>query len=239
MRTVCRFGFARSRQGGAHFPNVRGLLKYIQYRDNRTDHIPNAGGPDRWVDGGLGQSYPHILKRLDRLSRGNPRAYCHFVVVSPDPRAIAAAAEVQGDPQARFVRAVQDTVQEWDDWRQKHDAHAQAGPIEYSFVVHRPERNYGEQMHAHLVIAAATEHASSGDLTPLGNFQAEIQAFKEINGRQLDIAYELDRERDEPEPDVQDVQEALEVQNVQDLERDIPFFEEEQIAEAESGEANA
>ncbi len=54
MKSICNFGYARTKKGGAHFPDVRGLLKYVQYRDDRDDHIPGGGGPDRWVDGGLG-----------------------------------------------------------------------------------------------------------------------------------------------------------------------------------------
>ena len=148
------------KRGSSHFPNVRDLLKYIQYRDDRDDHIPGGGGPDRWVDGGLGDSYPLILARLDALSPANPHAYCHSVVISPDPEAMA---QVEGDPQARFVEAVKATIDEWEEWRQAHDDRPQAGPIEYSFVVHRPERNYGEQMHAHLILAAATENPVTGD----------------------------------------------------------------------------
>ena len=88
MRSICNFGYARSKRGGTHFPDVRGLLKYVQYRDDRDDHIPNGGGPDRWVDGGLGDSYPKILARLDQLSPANRFAYCHSIVISPDPQAI-------------------------------------------------------------------------------------------------------------------------------------------------------
>jgi len=146
---------------------VRGLLKYIQYRDTRDDHIPVAGGPDRWVDGGLGSCYQHILARLDDLSVGNRHAYC----------------------------------QEWEAWRQEHDPKPQVGPIEYSFVVHRPAREYGEQMHAHVILGAATEQAMTGERTPLYNNPAEIAAFKEIAGRQLDRVYEIEREPErEPPP---------------------------------------
>jgi hypothetical protein len=115
VKSICNFGYARTRKGGAHFPDVKGLLRYVQYRDNRDDHIPGGGGPDRWVDGGLGDSYPFILARLDKLSAGNP--------------------------QARFVEAIKASMAEWETWRDERDKPL-AGPLEYSFVVHRPERNY-------------------------------------------------------------------------------------------------
>jgi hypothetical protein len=196
VKSICNFGYARTKKGGAHFPDVKGLLRYVQYRDDRDDHIPSGGGPDRWVDGGLGDSYPFILARLDRLSAGNPHAYCFAVVVSPDPEAIA---DVEGDPQARFVEAVKASMVEWQTWRDEHDKPL-AGPIEYSFVVHRPERNYGEQMHAHLILAPATENAMNGDLSPLYNNRVHVDAFKEIVYRQLDRAYGLDLAPERPEP---------------------------------------
>jgi hypothetical protein len=196
MKSICNFGYAQTKSGGAHFPDVKGLLRYIQYRDDRDDHIPGGGGPDRWVDGGLGDSYPKILARLDQLSPANRFAYCHSIVISPDPQAIA---EVEGDPHARFVEAVKATIQEWEDWRQDHDRRPQLGPIEYAFVVHRPERNYGEQMHAHVILAAATEDPVTGDATPLYNNKQEMEAFKEITYRQLDRVFGLNRDRAEPE----------------------------------------
>jgi hypothetical protein len=213
MKSICNFAYANRKQGGRRFPNVRRLLKYIQFRDDRDDHIPNAGGPDRWVDGGLGDRYQAILTRLDELNPGNRHAYCHSIVISPDPEALA---EVEGDPQARFVRVVQDTLAEWDDWRQEYDEKPQIGPIEYSFVVHRPERNYGEQMHAHVIVAAATQDAMTGEYTALYNNAREIDAFKEIAYRQLDRAFGLDREqeRDRPEPEPE----------IEVPEREIEFF---------------
>jgi hypothetical protein len=175
---------------------VKGLLRYLQYRDDRDDHIPGAGGPERWLDGGLGNSYPKILDRLDELSGGNPHAYCFTVVISPEPDAIA---QIEGDPHARFVEAINTAMTEWEQWREEHDKPL-AGPIEYSFVVHRPERHYGEQMHAHLILPAATENAMSGDLTPLYNNRVHVDAFKEIVYRQLDRVYGLEREQAEREP---------------------------------------
>lgn len=196
MKSICNFRYARHKRGGPHFPNVRGLLKYVQYRDDRDDHIPGGGGSDRWVHGGLGSRYGEILARLDDLSPANRHAYCHSIVISPDPEAMA---QVEGDPQARFVEAVRAAVQEWDEWRQEHDEKPQAGPIEYSFVVHRPERHYGEQMHAHLILAPATEDPLTGERTPLYNNPPHMEAFKEIAYRQLDQAFGLDRERDAAE----------------------------------------
>jgi hypothetical protein len=221
MKSICNFGYAQTKKGGSHFPDVRGLLKYVQYRDNRDDHIPRAGGPDRWVDGGLGDSYTKILSRLDELSAGNPHAYCFAVVISPDPEAIA---RVEGDPHARFVEAIKASISEWEEWREEHDKPL-AGPIDYSFVVHRPERNYGEQMHAHLILPAATENAMNGDLTPLYNNRPHVDAFKEIVYRQLDRVYDSDREQERPEIKLEGELEP----ELGFADREIPFHEASQV----------
>lgn len=194
MKCICNFKYARYKRGGPVIRDVRGWLKYVQFRDDRNDRVPDAHSPDRWVDGGLGVCYQHILVRLDELSRGNRHAYCHHIVVSPDPQAMA---RIAGDPKHRFVEAVRDILQEWDEWRWEHDSRPQAGPIEYSFVVHRPVRAYGEQMHAHVVLGAATEHHMTRDLTPLYNDREHLAAFKEIAYRQLDLAFGLDGKQGE------------------------------------------
>ena len=92
------------------------------------------------------------------------------------------------------MEAVKATIDEWEEWRQTHDDRPQAGPIAYSFVVHRPERSYGEQMHVHLILAAATENPVSGAATPLYNNRQHMDAFKEIACHQLDRAFGLDRD---------------------------------------------
>jgi hypothetical protein len=198
VKSICNFAYARTRQGSSRFPDVKGLLRYLQYRDNRDHHIPGAGGSDRWVDGGLGSHYRAILSRLDELSPANQYAYCHALVISPDPEAMA---QVQGDPKERFVEAVQASLEAWEAWRLEHDKHPQVGAIEYSFVVHRPQREYGEQIHAHVILGAATEHPMTRERSPLYNGTPEIEGLKEIVYHQLDRAFELDRERERPEPE--------------------------------------
>ena len=215
VKCICNFKYARYKRGGPVIRDVRGWLQYVQFRDDRNDHVPNAGGPGRWVDGGLGICYQHIIVRLDELSRGNRHAYCHHIVVSPDPQAMAAwrerqaIADVEGDPKERFVEAVQEILYEWEEWRWQHDLRSQAGDLEWSFVVHRPQRDYGEQMHAHVVLAAATEHLATRDLTPVYNGREHLAAFKEIAYRQLDRAFGLDRKQGEARADQDPVLDRL------------------------------
>jgi hypothetical protein len=90
VKSLCSFGYARNKRSGAYFPDVRGLAKYLQCRDNRDDHIPMAGGPDRWVDGGLGTCYRHILLPDDliRPARGHATVFAAYSERSQADQAI-------------------------------------------------------------------------------------------------------------------------------------------------------
>lgn len=219
MDTVCNFRYARVARGGAGISDVRGLLQYLQYRNDRDGHI-SASGPDRWIDGGLGTRYQFILQRLNELSPANPHAFCHSIVVSPDPKEMV---KIEGDPHARFADAVLSSLEEWEAWRQTHDEKPQVGGLEYSVVIHRPERDYGEQIHAHVILAAATEDGTTGEFTPLYNNREHIDQFKEIAARQLDRVYGLDKEqeRDWPEPEPEP---EKEIDLDPEMELEIEFF---------------
>ena len=55
-----------------HRRQLRGKVKYFQYRDNRREHIPQRdadGKPrQRWTDRGLGRSYKTITSRCHKLA---------------------------------------------------------------------------------------------------------------------------------------------------------------------------
>ena len=43
MKSICNFGYAQTKKGGAHFPDVRGLLKYVQYQGRSRRSHPRRG----------------------------------------------------------------------------------------------------------------------------------------------------------------------------------------------------
>ena len=53
--------------GDSGYAKGRNLLRYLQYRDDKINHIPRAGGPDRWVDCGLGGNWHEILDNATEL----------------------------------------------------------------------------------------------------------------------------------------------------------------------------
>ena len=58
-------GPKRKGRGTGH-KGLRSTLKYLQYRDNRTDHFLQTDD-ERWRDFGMGTHYREIFGRCDRF----------------------------------------------------------------------------------------------------------------------------------------------------------------------------
>ena len=45
MKSICNFGYAQTKSGGAHFPDVKGLLRYIQYvrQEAQLSYVQHVG----------------------------------------------------------------------------------------------------------------------------------------------------------------------------------------------------
>jgi len=118
------------------------------------------------------------------------------VIISPDPQAIA---QVEGDPQARFVEAVKATIDEWEEWRQTHDDRPQAGPIRVQLCRAPPRAELWRADARPPDPGRRHREPVSGATTPLYNNHQHMDAFKEIACRQLDRAFGLDREPQRPD----------------------------------------
>ncbi|MGQ9600236.1 MAG: hypothetical protein ACUVWZ_12565 [Anaerolineae bacterium] len=53
--------------GAGKYGKARGLLRYLQYREDRINHAPRAGGAERWIDCGLGRGWREILDNASEL----------------------------------------------------------------------------------------------------------------------------------------------------------------------------
>ena len=74
---VVDFAYKGPKRKG-HGTGRKGLhstLKYLQYRDNRTDHLAQTEDDERWRDFGLGKHYREIFE-ITRLS--------DFMAIFPD-----------------------------------------------------------------------------------------------------------------------------------------------------------
>lgn len=128
-----------------------GLVKYMQYRDDRDRHIPQMAGVERWHDRGLGDNHRAITRRLMRLagdSTNHDRVLVRQMVVSPHPALMVA---LPPHKRQRVLAELTDTMME-----RFFDACDLSTP-EYSFVIHDPAAASGEQrLHSHVLFPATT-----------------------------------------------------------------------------------
>lgn len=63
---------------------LRSTLKYLQYRDNRTDHLAQMQNNERWRDMGMGKHYREIFESCDHLQSKHVLAWTWVVSPAPD-----------------------------------------------------------------------------------------------------------------------------------------------------------
>lgn len=80
-------GPKRKGRGTGH-KGLRSTLKYLQYRDNRIDHLAQSEADERWRDLGLGKHYREIFERCDHLQSKHVLAWTWVVSPAPDLMAL-------------------------------------------------------------------------------------------------------------------------------------------------------
>jgi hypothetical protein len=133
--------------GEGGYAKGRNLLRYLQYRDDRINHIPRAGGPDRWVDCGLGSNWREILDNASELQ--TDKVLLRSLIIRPpqdlvaeletvDPERWASRRELLEEVVHRVMDAEMERagVQRPDDTRQPLD-------LPYSYVIHAPDDSNG------------------------------------------------------------------------------------------------
>src|SRR5258708_32520058 len=73
------------RKGG--IGHLRGKLRYFQYRNDKSDHVPHPRGkarPGRWRDMGLGSNYGEILKACQALQSKDTLGWTLGISPAPD-----------------------------------------------------------------------------------------------------------------------------------------------------------
>jgi hypothetical protein len=113
--------------GDGGYTKGRNLLRYLQYRDDKINHIPRAGGPDRWVDCGLGGNWREILDNAMELQ--TDKVLLRALIIRPPQEMVAGLLRPDG------------TKQPLD--------------LPYSYVIHAPDDSNGvESPHAHVIVPA-------------------------------------------------------------------------------------
>ena len=127
-----------------------GKLRYVQYRDDKHDHIPHRRGqrrPKRWVDRGLGGSYREIFNACH--ARKSQHVLAWTWVVSPDPKLMALVPP--RERRALLERLTEEVVEAY------YEARGEELP-RYSYVLHDRDASTGQsQLHTHVILPGTVE----------------------------------------------------------------------------------
>lgn len=194
-------GLKRAGRGTGH-RGLRATLKYLQYRDDRNNHLAQAQGYERWQDRGMGINFREIYQNCDRLQSKHVLAWTW--VISPAPDLLALVPENQ---RRKLLYDLTEQVVE--------DYYTERGldVPEYSYVMHsaktKPKDGEPSQEHLHTHIVLPGTTPSIAERLPVYNNAAKghDRLLREIATRyfaeELDqrIGVEWRRLREDPERD--------------------------------------
>jgi len=199
----------RKGRGTGH-QGLRSTLKYLQYRDNRTDHLPQMQDNERWRDLGMGQHYREIFENCDQLQSKHVLAWTWVVSPAPDLMALV--------PEEKRPQLLCDLTE-----RIVEDYYTERGfeLPEYSYVLHdrlTDTKEEGEEpmqhLHTHVVLPGTV--SSIAERLPVYNNkerghdalfrQVASRHFADMLDNVIGTEWRLQRE-EEPEmkPDVNDL----------------------------------
>jgi hypothetical protein len=140
-------GPKRKGRGTGH-KGLRSTLKYLQFRDNRTEHLAQVQDDERWRDLGMGTHYREIFENCDHLQSKHVLAWTWVVSPAPDLMALV--------PEKKRAQLVCDLTE-----RVVEDYYTERGfdLPEYSYVLHdrlTTPKEDGEEpvqhLHTHVVL---------------------------------------------------------------------------------------
>ncbi len=203
-----------------NYAKAKGLLTYLQYRDDRDTHIPRAGGPDRWVDCGLGSTWREILGSAAELENRKTNTLPRSLVIRPPQEEIALLEQVDPERWAERHERMHELVQrvmdaemdrrgiEWPRGRQPMD-------LPYSYVIHAPDDKNGvESLHAHVITPAMDRDGER----PFNVYPQDVQFTRQVAEQETERIYALERVRHLNRDDLQMEPE------IPELEMEISFF---------------
>jgi len=183
---------------------LRATLRYLQYRDERNNHLAQNHNYERWYDRGLGHHYRDIFKACDHLQSKHVLAWTW--VLSPDPELMQLIPE---DERRDALADLTDSIVE--DYYESRDLDTP----EYSFVIHRamtkPENGLEplEHLHVHVVLPGTTTHGICDRVPVYNNTEkGHDRLFREVGTKHfaetLDDLVGLEwRSLREPEPEAE------------------------------------
>lgn len=163
-------GPKRKGRGTGH-KGLRSTLKYLQFRDNRTDHLAQIQDDERWRDLGMGKHYREIFEQCDNLKSQHVLAWTWVVSPAPDLMALI--------PEEQRRDVVCDLTE-----RIVEDYYLERGFTipEYSYILHdrQTDEEDMQQLHTHIVLPGTTP--SIAERLPVYNNKSEghDKLFREI-----------------------------------------------------------
>ena len=138
------------------------LLKYLTYRESRTEKARHAGGRERWLDRGMGGSVAEIAERCDAYQ--SEHVLMFSLVINPQPDLIRM---VPPEKREQFVKQL--TERTMNDF---FDARGIDTGVEWSAVLHHRQTDGDEapgqhNPHTHIVLPGTYYDADEGRRKPL------------------------------------------------------------------------
>jgi len=179
------------------YTKARGLLKYLEYREDRVNHVPRASGPGRWVDCGLGGSWQEILENAKVLQ--SDKVLLRALVIRPPQEQVAQLEQTdpgrwsqRRDLLEEVVHLVMDAEMERAGIR-RPDGSSQPLDLPYSYVIHAPDDALGvESSHAHVIVPAMDRDRER----PFNVYPKDVQHTREVAEREMERLFELSRVQD-------------------------------------------
>ena len=136
----------------------KGILRYIQYRNDRDGHIPQERGLERWIDHGLGGNFQTIASNCEAFKSEHVQAFT--LVINPNPDLVAFIVE---DHREDFVRELTENTIE------NFFAERTIDTPEWSYALHRRETTEDgrDNPHTHVILPGTYESWSDGGRLPL------------------------------------------------------------------------
>jgi hypothetical protein len=176
---------------------ARGLLKYLQYREDAIHHVPRAGGPDRWVDNGLGGTWQEILRTARQLQ--SQKVLLRSLIVRPPQELVAQLEQVDPERWSQRRDLVEELVQRVMDAEMQRagvqgpNSTVQPLDLPYSFVLHAHDDERGiESPHAHVIVPAMDAHREH----PFNVYPGDPLHTRRVAEEECERLFELDRVRD-------------------------------------------
>jgi hypothetical protein len=158
------------------------LLKYLTYRESRTEKARHAGGRERWMDRGMGGSVAEIADRCDAYQ--SEHVLMFSIVINPNVDLIRM---VRPEHREQFVRQLTERTMNG-----FFDARGIDTGVEWSAVMHHRQTDGDEapgqhNPHTHVVLPGTYYDADEGRRKPL-----YFSRNREVN--HIDMLHEVTQE---------------------------------------------